>query len=65
MPSFDGQWQTTRYSGNNLENPEPITLTISIDADPNNLDSAPIQGRARMYACSAQWKATAQCGGPQ
>ena len=40
MPSFAGQWQTTRYTGNDPENPESIVLTINVDADPNSLDGA-------------------------
>ena len=40
MPSFIGQWTTTRYSGNDPANPEMITLTITADADPNALDGA-------------------------
>ncbi|MBK8067993.1 MAG: hypothetical protein IPK27_10300 [Rhodanobacteraceae bacterium] len=64
MPSFVGQWQTTRYSGNDPANPEPIVLTITEDASPDNLDGAyarPGQD-ARMFGAleggGAMWRAT-------
>lgn len=64
MPSFVGTWATTRYSGNNPENPEQIQLTITTDTDPNNLDGAyPRSGPdARMFGAlegnGAMWRAS-------
>ena len=40
MPSFVGSWATTRYSGEDPENPEQIALRISADSDPNSLDGS-------------------------
>ena len=40
MATFVGLWATTRYTGNDPENPESIQLSISEDADPNSLDGA-------------------------
>lgn len=31
MASFDGTWNTTRYSANDPENPEAIVLTVTVD----------------------------------
>lgn len=38
MPSFVGNWSTTRYSANDPTNPESITMQIAEDSDPNALD---------------------------
>ena len=38
MPSFVGNWTTTRYKTNDPTNSEVITVQIAEDADPNALD---------------------------
>lgn len=64
MPNFAGQWQTTRYTGNDPENPEAIVLSITVDATENYLDGAyarPGQD-ARLYGAiegnGSMWRAS-------
>jgi hypothetical protein len=64
MATFVGLWATTRYTGNDPENPETIQLSITEDQDPANLDGAYARPGpdARMFGAieggGTMWRAT-------